>query len=113
MPVEGNWERQQTPLRRLSRRERRLFQAIAAALLVATAVVVLLALLQAPPRAHAGCIEVTGSSTLGAANYRVCGADRRTWCRQEAAHDDPLARAVQARCRALGLSPRSAPAGAQ
>jgi len=54
------------------------------------------------------CIQVTGGSTLGAVHYRVCGADRAAWCRQVAGRDDPTSVAVQRRCVAEGISPRSA-----
>jgi hypothetical protein len=103
MPVEGNWQRQQTPLRRLTRRELRLLQAFAVALALATTAIVAFAIVQRSAPAPAGCIEVTAPSTMGAVNLRICGADAPRWCRQEAGKDDPTARAVQARCRALGL----------
>jgi hypothetical protein len=109
MPVEGQWERQQTPLRRLTRRERRLLQATAAVLLVATVVVVLIAVLKPEPAVPAGCLQVTAPSTMGAVNVRVCGANVPRFCAQQAGKDDPTARAVQARCRALAVSPRRAP----
>lgn len=101
MPVEGHWERQQTPLRRLGRREKRLLQGFLAVLLAATVAVAALSALQKAAPVPAGCIQVTGPSTLGAAVYRECGAAAVRWCREEAGKSDPLARAVQARCPAL------------
>lgn len=103
MPVEGQWERQQTPLRRLTRRELRLLQAFVAVLLVAAAATLAIALTQATPPVPADCIQVTGGSAVGGANYRVCGADRVAWCRQVAGREDPTSRAVQERCRAAGF----------
>lgn len=108
MPVEGQWERQQTPLRRLTRRELRLLQGFVAVLLVAAAAAAAIAFTQSSPPIPRDCIQVTGGSTMGAVNYRVCGADRAAWCRQVAGREDPTSRAVQARCVAAGLSPRSA-----
>lgn len=108
MPVEGQWERSQTPLRRLTRRELRLLKGFLAVLLVATVATVALALTQSAPAVPPDCIQVTGGSTMGAGNYRVCGADRATWCRQAAGRDDPTSQKVAARCRDQGLSPRSA-----
>src|SRR6185312_12030084 len=53
MPVEGQWERQQTPLRHLTRRELRLVQGFLAVLLVAAVAGVALAVSQsAPPVPH-------------------------------------------------------------
>lgn len=108
MPVEGQWERSQTPLRRLTRRELRLLQGFLAALLVTVAATVALALTQSAPAVPPDCIQVTGGSTMGAVNYRVCGADRAAWCRQVASRADPTSRKVAARCRDQGFSPRSA-----
>lgn len=108
MPVEGQWERQQTPLRRLTRRELRLLQGFVAVLLLAAVAIAVVSFTQSSPPVPANCIQVTGGSTMGAVNYRVCGADRAAWCRQMARRDDPTARAVAARCRAAGISLRSA-----
>lgn len=108
MPVEGLWERQQTPLRRLTRRERRLLAGVLGVLLAATVAVALIAVLQPERPVPAGCIQVIAPSTMGAVNVRVCGAGVRRFCAQQATRSDPMARAVQARCRALRLSPRSA-----
>ena len=108
MPVEGQWERSQTPLRRLSRRELRLLQGFLAVLLAAVAASGVLVLTTSDPPVPPDCIQVTGGSTLGAVHYRVCGADRAAWCRQVAGRDDPTSVAVQRRCVAEGISPRSA-----
>ena len=108
MPVEGQWDRQQTPMRRLSRRELRLLWGFLVVLLVGAAATVAIAFTQSSPPVPPDCIQVTGGSSMGAVNYRVCGADRAVWCRQMARHTDPTALAVQKRCAALGLSPRSA-----
>jgi hypothetical protein len=108
VPLEGHWERQQTPLRRLGRRERRLLQAFAGLLVAATIAIALFAALHKDAPVPAGCIQVTAPSTLGAAIYRECGAAAVRWCREEAGRSDPLARAVEARCRTFGLNRRSA-----
>ena len=106
MPVEGHWERQQTPLRRLSRRELRLLQTVAAVLIAATVAVVLIGALRHDPPVPANCLQVIAPSTVGAVNVRVCGADVGRFCRQQAGRSDTTALAVQARCRARGISLR-------
>lgn len=108
MPVEGQWERLQTPLRGLTRRELRLLRGFLAVLLVAVAASAVLMLTTSDPPVPPDCIQVTGGSTMGAVNYRVCGADRAAWCRQVAGREDPTSLAVQKRCVAQGISPRSA-----
>jgi hypothetical protein len=106
MPVEGSWERQQTPLRRLSPREARLLRWTVLVLALATIAVVTLAITAREAPVPPGCIQVTGGSTMGGANYRRCGADARRWCVEVAGTGDPLSRAVQARCRARPFSRR-------
>jgi len=106
VPLEGHWERRQTPLRRLERRERRLLHGLAAALVAATVAIAIAAALHKDAPVPAGCIQVTAPSTLGAAVYRECGAAAARWCREEAGRSDPLARAVLARCRGGGTTPR-------
>lgn len=109
MPVEGQWERQQTPLYRLTRRELRLLQATVAVLLVAAVAAVLVAVLQPAKALPAGCFQVNAPSAVGAVNLRVCGAEIPRLCRQQAGLSDPTARKIQALCRARGVSLRRAP----
>jgi hypothetical protein len=106
MPVEGSWERQQTPLRRLTARELRLLRWTVALLLAATLAAVVLASVVREAPVPPGCIQVTGGSAVGGANFRRCGADARQWCVEVAGKRDPTSLAVQARCRAQALSRR-------
>jgi hypothetical protein len=103
--VEGHWQRQQTPLRRLTQRERRLLAGFLAALALASAAAVAYAVLHRATPVPAGCIEVTAPSTVGAVNLRVCGpAAVARFCREQAGRDDPTARAAHERCRAYAAS---------
>jgi hypothetical protein len=99
--VEGHWQRQQTPLRRLTRRERQLLAGFLVALALASAGVVAYMVLHRAAPLPAGCIEVTAPSTVGAVQLRVCGpAAVARFCREQAGRDDPTARAARERCRA-------------
>ena len=102
MPLEGHWQRQQTPLRRVSRRELRLLAAVASVLALAAAVVLYAALHHAAHHAAAGCVEITAASTTGGATLHACGADAARWCRSEAGHTDTVARAVLTACARAG-----------
>ncbi len=104
--VEGHWQRQQTSLRRLTQRERRLLAGFLVALAVGIAAATAYALAHRAAPVPAGCIQVTAPSAVGAVNLRVCGGDVARFCRQQAGKSDPTARAVQARCRALPVSRR-------
>ena len=102
MPLEGHWQRQQTPLRRVSRRELRLLAAVASVLALAAAVVLYAALRHEAHHAAAGCVEITAASTTGGATLHACGADAARWCRSEAGHTDTVARAVLTACARAG-----------
>lgn len=103
MPLEGQWERQRTPLRRLSARERRVLMPVALLLLVTAAVVLFVVLDQGRSSSAQGCIDVSAPSTTGAATLHACGRDAARWCRSsEARGDDPVAQALRDRCRRAG-----------
>jgi hypothetical protein len=105
--VEGHWQRQQMPLRRLTGRERRVLLWFVAVLAAASVALAAYAVLHRTAPVPAGCIELTAPSTLGATNIRVCGdADVSRFCRQQAVRDDPTARAAQASCREAGIGPQ-------
>lgn len=102
MPVEGQWERQNTPLRRVTRRERRVL-ACACVAMIALAVAIGLGAARSGPAAKpaAGCVQLVAASTTGGATYRACGAAAERWCREAGATD--LAGSLRARCLAAGL----------
>lgn len=105
--VEGHWQRQQTPLRRLTQRERRLLLGFLIALALAGAAVAGYAVLHRATPVPAGCIEVTAPSVVGAVQLRVCGpAEVARFCREQAPRSDPTARAAHERCRAYAASRR-------
>ena len=103
MPLEGHWQRVNTPLRTLTRRERRLVStAVALAVALAVAVIVLAAgASPAPPRA--GCISATVPAAMGASSVDACGARAVRICRQRAAATDPGSLAVERDCRRAGI----------
>ena|SRR5947209_19174399 len=103
MPLEGQWERQNMPLRPATRRERRVLFGVLGALAVAV-VAIVVAIVVTSGSSSAGCISVTGTYSTGGATLRACGADARRFCRQEAARGDALARQVQAQCRRAGYA---------
>jgi hypothetical protein len=103
MPLEGHWERVNTPLRRTTKREGRSIAVVAALLVAAALAVGLYALVHdSPSKVGAGCVEVTGAHTMGGATIRACGPDAARWCRIVATREDPLSKQVQARCREVG-----------
>jgi|SRR6266536_6635899 len=105
MPLEGHWERQTTPLRRLSPRER--VVVIAATVLTLAAVAVLIAAFagkdQAPP--GPGCIRADIAHVMGAEQLNLCGTRARRACANAAGNPDPNAGKIRAACREAGLTP--------
>jgi hypothetical protein len=104
VPLEGHWERQNTPLRGLGRRELRALVVVAAAVVAAAAVVLVVALSQGAPKVTSGCVAVTAASSTGGATIHACGPRATRLCRARAGGDDPFARSVQAACRRAGVS---------
>jgi hypothetical protein len=104
MPLQGQWERQHTPIRALPRRTRRALAIVAATLVAATAAIVALALVHSDS-AKAGCIRITVPSTMGAGYIHACGGQAERTCTQQLARSDsdPFVRAAHAECRRAGL----------
>ena len=102
MPLEGHWARQNTALRRLTRREMRALAAGVVALSVTLIVVLVAALRADAPSSSTGCVDVVAASTTGGATLHACGAAAAHWCRIEGGRRDAVARAVLARCRDAG-----------
>jgi len=107
MPLEGHWQRTNTPLRRLSKRERNVVVAGLASTLVALAVLLLATAgsTQAPP--PPGCISVPVAGRTGAELVHGCGMEAREICARAATRDDPGSHAIVASCGERGIRPLS------
>ena len=99
MPVEGHWERANTPLRT---RDRRVLVVVA---VVAVLVVIGLGIayaLRPAAQSNAGCVVVDVPSTMGGATVRSCGAAAHDFCRTQGRLD----RTVATACIDAGLRGR-------
>jgi hypothetical protein len=119
MPLEGHWERVNTPLRRLTRRERNV--AIVSAVLPllsnllagrtrCVGIVTVLALVLATvgdsrPGPKPGCIYAIVPGVMGATPIEGCRAQARKICAEHASLSlrDPVSRGVRTSCRRAGL----------
>jgi hypothetical protein len=103
MPLEGHWDRQQTPLRLPATRGGRALFVIAGVLIVATVAVLAYVVLDdsgsGPP--PAGCVEATSGTSTGGAIVRACGRDADRLCRLNRGQETPLARALRSQCDRL------------
>jgi protein-S-isoprenylcysteine O-methyltransferase Ste14 len=104
MPLQGQWERQHTPIRALPQRTRRTLAIVAAILVSATAAIVAFALVHSDS-AGAGCIRLTLPSTMGAGYVHACGGQAERTCKEQLGRSDsdPFARAAHAECRRAGF----------
>jgi hypothetical protein len=103
MPLEGQWQRQNTPLRSGSPRERRTLVAIAVVLAIGLAVILYFTVFESTT-AKAGCVDVTVPSTMGAGNIHSCGRAAQRLCDSQYGRSerDPFARAAHRSCRKAG-----------
>lgn len=93
MPLEGQWERANTPLRKLTSRER----------LVAIVAIVIVTAGRSRPAPGPGCIRANVAMVMGAEELNLCGQHARRLCAQHADNTDPVALEIQASCREAGI----------
>lgn len=98
--------------RPLTRRQKRWLIVLGAAVTVAVAGALVWAQLRPGDYSKSGngCVNVLTPSSLGGSILHSCGADARSWCRQEYAATDRLAVLVRQQCRIAGITPEPAPA---
>jgi hypothetical protein len=103
MPLEGHWARQNTPVRALGGRERRLVAWLGGAIaLLCVVAVVAIVLIGGSAPAKKGCIDATIASTTGGATYHACGANAVATCR--AAVGAKAATGVLEACRRANIA---------
>jgi hypothetical protein len=103
MPMEGHWRRVNTPLRRLSARERNVVIGGIATVLVALAILVLATAGDTRPGPAPGCIYVVVAGRVGGEPIHACGAEARAICARSTHFDDERARTVVAHCEERGI----------
>ena len=109
MPLEGHWERVNTPVRQLTGRERRLVRAALVLLALAVVAVAIVAIATKSSGTSgkplgAGCIRIEAPSTMGAGASDFCGQHAASFCRGPIAHKPPLDATALPRCRTAGYS---------
>lgn len=103
MPLEGHWERQNTPLRRLSGRESRLAWIVGVLVVLSVAIGTFFVLTASSESVPAGCVKIESGSTMGGGIIRPCGAAATRTCRTFAARTDPGAQPAKDACRKAGI----------
>ena len=108
MPLEGHYQRVNTPLRETTGRER----LIVRALLVIVGIAVVAAIVVAISTGGGsngggtaqGCVRVDVPSTMGGSTIHACGARAAEFCRGPIAHDPSLSGVALPRCDEAGYS---------
>ena len=102
MPLEGHWERVNTPLRATTLRERRIVWVVAGLLAAAAVATVIVVIATSSPSTGAGCIRVDLPSTMGGGTPELCGDSARSFCSSPVAHQRPLNATALPKCRDAG-----------
>jgi hypothetical protein len=114
MPLEGHYERVNTPLRQLTSRERRVV--IWGALVTAAAILALILATagDSQPAPAAGCIRAPIAGRTGAELISACGTEAVQVCRRAQGSEERWAEPVSSACRESRIEVRaggSKPAG--
>lgn len=110
MPLEGHFKRVNTPLRRLTRRERNVVAAGATVTFLALAILLFATAGNSQPPPAPGCIRVAVAGRTGAELIQACGTEAKELCAQVAGDEDPQSLAITAGCDQQRILPVSSPA---
>jgi hypothetical protein len=103
MPLEGQYERQTTPLYKLSSREIKIASITLVVTVVAMLVVVIATAGDSNPPTPMGCIHAKTAGIVGAETISGCGAEAEAKCAHAARFDSPQAQTVLAECEKQGV----------
>jgi hypothetical protein len=110
MPLEGHFQRVNTPLRRLTKRERNVVITGVVVTFAAMAALILATAGSSQPPPMPGCIRVSVAGRTGAELIQACGREARELCARSAALDEPQYLAIAAGCSDQSIRPLYAPA---
>jgi hypothetical protein len=109
MPLEGHFDRVNTPLRQLTKRERNVVASGIAVTFVALAALLLATSETSQPPPAPGCIRVSVAGRTGAELIQSCGMEARELCARSVGVDEPQFRAIAAGCAEQGIRPIGSP----
>jgi hypothetical protein len=113
MPLEGHWQRTNTPLRKLTGRERKVAVAMVAATVVAIAGLLLATAGDSRPGPAPGCIETVVAGRVGGEPVNGCGAKAEAICARATHFEGPRPEKILDACREAGIAPTGSAAAAQ
>jgi hypothetical protein len=103
MPLEGHFDRVNTPLRKLTRRERRVIVWGSLATVVTLLALILVTAGNTRPGPAPGCIRASIAGRTGAELVQRCGTEAVATCRQAGGLGGPAGEAILAACREAGV----------
>lgn len=109
MPLEGHFKRVNTPLRRLTKRERSVVMTGVVVTCIALVALVLATAGDSQPPPASGCIRASVAGRTGAELIQACGMKARGLCARSVGHDEPQFLAIAASCSEQGIRPLAAP----
>ena len=110
--VEGHWQRTNTPLRRVTGRERKVVIGGLTVTIVAVLVLVLVGIGgSTQPGPAPGCMRALVAGRVGGEVVHACGAEARALCARTATFEGPRSETVLASCREAGIRFAPPPAG--
>jgi hypothetical protein len=112
MPLEGHFQRVNTPLRRLTKRERNVVMTGVAVTFIALLALVLATAGDSQPPPAPGCIRASVAGRTGAELIQACGKEARELCARSRGRDEPQYLAIAASCGEQSIGPVSSPAAA-
>lgn len=104
MPLEGHFQRVNTPLRKLTARERNVLIAGMLVTIVAILALILATASDSRPAPAAGCVSAVVAGRVGGEPVNGCGEDAKEICARSANYDNPRARTINAKCDEAGIA---------
>jgi hypothetical protein len=103
MPLEGHFERVNTPLRKLNGREVKVLVAGTVVTVVALLALILATAGDSRPGPAAGCVSAVVAGRVGGEPVNGCGAEAKAICARSANYDNPRARTIEEACDEAGV----------
>jgi hypothetical protein len=103
MPLEGHYQKVNTPLRRLTPRERNVVIAGLAVTVIAMLGLLLATAGDSQPAPEAGCIRVAVAGRVGGELIHPCGAEARAVCARATSFDTERSHTIVAECEDRGI----------
>jgi hypothetical protein len=104
MPLEGHFQRVNTPLRKLTPRERNVVIAGTIATVGVILTLILATASDSRPGPAAGCVSAVVAGRVGGEPVNGCGEDAKEICARSANYDNPRARTIGEVCDEAGIA---------